>query len=122
MHYTVLSAGVTHGQVQILSCGQICLSGQVNCTCTVTGEFLEWRVRNTDGTTLGQETLDSNELDVVTPLFGAMAFEALLTDVTGEALTAILTFTILSEYEGFMIECGTVGITVTVTIAIPGID
>ena len=75
-----------------------------------------------DGTTLGQETLDSSELNVVTPLFGEMAFEALLTDVTGETLTAILTFTTLSEYEGFMIECDTVGNSVNLTIAIPGID
>ena len=119
--YTVLSAGVTNGQVEKLSCGQVCLSAQVTCICTVTGSFLEWRVRNTAGTPQGQETLIPSELGEVKTLPLA-AFEALLTNATGGSLTAMLTFITLSDYEGFTIECETIGDLVDFTIAIPGID
>ena len=105
-----------------LSCDPFCLSSQTTCTCTLTGEVLVWRLNNVNGGSVGLESLNSGDLNMPKPLLGAPAFQTLLTYSTSGTLTATLSFTTLSDYEVYTIECGTGASIVTVTISIQGIN
>ena len=117
----VLCVGLTYGQVHDLSCGPFCLSSQTVCTCTVTWTVLSWEVIRGDDSP-GLANLRSVNLNVPVPLSGTTPFEALLTSNTSETLTATLTFTTLSEYQGYVIRCDRGGIFTSLTINIPGIN
>ena len=52
----------------------------------------------------------------------SLPFPVLLTNTAGGTFTATLTFTTLSEYEGYDIICDTDGNPATITISIPGIN
>ena len=116
-----MCSGLTYGQVDDLSCEPFCLSSETICTCTVTGAILAWEVIDASDTTIGSTVLNTKDLNS-SPLIGAPAFEVILTSSTGGTLTAMLTFTTLSEYEGYTIECDVDGNPLIVTISIPGIE
>lgn len=123
---TVLYAGFALGQVDDLSCGPFCLSGQTTCTCEVTGSFLSWEVKDTNGISIGQRNLQSGNLNMMLPLFGSgsgmLPFEIILTNASDGTLTALLNFNASSEYEGYMITCDTASVNLSsVPISIQGI-
>ena len=103
-----------------LSCTDFCLLGQTTCTCRVMGAILGWKVSNLSSV-VGQLNLLSDSLNMPTTLPELPAFSVLLTDSSNGFLTAMLSFTVLPEYQGYTIGCHAMTESPpTVTIHIPG--
>ena len=115
-----VDADSTVRPVDGLSCTDFCLLGQTTCTCSVMGTILGWKVSNLSSD-VGQLNLLSDNLNMPTTLPELPTFSVLLTDSSNGFLTALLSFIILPEYQGYTIGChSTAESPPAVTVHIPG--
>ena len=104
-------AGLTYGQDNEPNCGTFCLAAESTCTCTFSEGFSnQWEVRDANGSLVGQRTVDGNDVDDPTILYGsdsvaANAFEIIVISSTSGTFSSEISFDTVSEYQGYRIEC-----------------
>ena len=116
---------MTYGQNNEPNCGTFCLDAEATCTCTLSEGSLTWEVRDANGSVVGQRTVDEDDVNNPTMLFGdnfdtASAFAITVMSSMSGTFTSEMSFDTVSEYQGYEIECRVGDISSRRTINVAG--
>ena len=109
-YITHFLTGLTYGQDNEPYCGTFCLATESSCTCTLSEGSLTWEARDANGGVVGQRTVNEDDVNSPTTLFGddfvaAGAFEITVMSSMSGTFTSEMSFNTLSEYQGYQIKC-----------------